>query len=339
MDFNDDGVKDIFEIEGRHYLDRDGNGIEFDDKGEPIGGDVELESIRFEEEDGVRVVDRVEYKDGSFWKRVVDSEGNISYEGHLDDGRQLLLRGGKLADLQRQIHEKCPSLSPEEVGRAAHRFQSGTVGSIGEAVKEIIGVVPESIESISIESEAEWDGLIIGPQGGAQGVVAGEIHRANPELSAKEVGDISHLAVSDNQDKLSVRTQTDDKTMFDLILRANNDDEVEATDDYQGEQGVIQSINQNIVRTAVDRVLEDIDREYPAWALDNKELELIEDNILNRLIGDERLPMKEIIAPTGTGQPVGAQLLINLLGDDDINDKNALYAYLLQLLKDEGVIE
>jgi len=158
LDLNDDGIKDIYEIDGEYYLDRNADGDVNDEM------DVKLKKLVFALDDGVYKADLIEFEgEGGWWKYVGDDKYEGFFDAVDDDGnpivKQLFLGpdGGEAGILQQEIHEDFPVLSPREVGRVAYLYQKnpGDYTNTQDAVQKITGVTMTPAPVPAVEEKPE----------------------------------------------------------------------------------------------------------------------------------------------------------------------------------------
>jgi hypothetical protein len=265
----------VVEWGGRYFIDRDGDGAYNPD------GDVLLKVEPEVAIDGS--LEKIEYEDGSFWKAQGVGIGDDI--GITPEGKTLIMHDGSIAgNLQLALHEAHPDWSPQEVGRVAylnHQVDANNHtlienmlpnGEIAEGVEDQ-GVWKEDADGNEVGVLPDGKELVMGPEGGAHGLVHNDIRWYAPDLSPNEVGEVSHVILS-NHPELNVKVDHDDNYMNSLIEKAGIE-----TDDQ--EIYIQQAIIDAKMEISFRRVLMDLDNRHSEWSIPQSRLVEISKDIRN----------------------------------------------------------
>jgi len=184
----------------RYYLDRSNNGLDLDDSGKPLAGDDVEIKITWLSVGGVSQPQKIEFPndDGSYWEWNAELG---RYQGFSADGGKLAVAGGQHGNLQgKVIDEHGLVYSPKEIGAAAFRAcQNNPDANIDDVIKQLNpradgGVLGPWVKPVVATPEPQpqsWEGMAIDAHGGAEGIIQGAIHQANPDLDRNVAGQIA----------------------------------------------------------------------------------------------------------------------------------------------------
>lgn len=205
LDINKDGRMDIMVDDEGQFADNNYDGI-FTEKvdtriSEPIDFDVDRWQLN-----------KVVYEDGSMWVR--NDEGNLV--GVLPDGRNIRLDDSSgTSRLQVQMQAANPGWSPWFLGRqAVINPENLPIPAVPVTPEPEPILVPET--DTSEEHGQPEDGflvqsdghrLILGPDGGEQGMLQQEIHENNPDLDPDALGVVAHRVALTNDPSVSMINQ------------------------------------------------------------------------------------------------------------------------------------
>lgn len=222
-DLDNNGTQDIIpqinQETGKEefWIDRDG-------KGTINPGDEKVLISWTKNTAGVNIVDNIEFEDKSYWQ-LVDKE-NEEYEGYVLKNRhyvKLTLNeavGGETAARQKVLIDQYHQLySPEQIGRQAwlHPESVTMPTPVSVAAPEPVPV-PETDtseehgEPVPLEEDkplvqSNGHPLVLGPDGGEQGMLQQEIHVNNPDLDPDALGVVAHRVALTNDPSVSMINQ------------------------------------------------------------------------------------------------------------------------------------